>query len=168
MVKRVFNEDGACKLKFFRMAADDEPFYQHWYRCTYSGNFSNFFQILRTILSPILISDLFSNSEFSDFLRYSVFSYISDDFHLVKSARIRSYSGLHFPTFRLNNSECGHFLCRFHDRWANCGIISTLKFIDLINSYPNLLGKVKVFSKLLLMTLIDNLCPLVTFVYLAQ
>ena len=33
MVKRVFNEDGACKLKFFKMAADDEPFYQHWYQC---------------------------------------------------------------------------------------------------------------------------------------
>ena len=33
MVKLVFNEDGVCKLKFFKMAADDEPFYQHWYRC---------------------------------------------------------------------------------------------------------------------------------------
>ena len=63
MVKRVFNEDGACKLKFFKMAAEDEPFYQHSYRCRYSGNFSNFFQILRIILCPILISDLFSNSD---------------------------------------------------------------------------------------------------------
>ena len=33
MVKGVFTEDGACKLKFFKMAAEDEPFYQHWYRC---------------------------------------------------------------------------------------------------------------------------------------
>ena len=31
--------------------------------------------------------------------------------HCVKSIRIRSYSGLHFPAFGLNNSEYGHFLC---------------------------------------------------------
>ena len=28
----------------------------------------------------------------------------------MKSVRIRSYSGPHFPAFRLNNSEYGHFL----------------------------------------------------------
>ena len=32
MVTRVLNEDGVCKLKFFKMATDDELFYQHWYR----------------------------------------------------------------------------------------------------------------------------------------
>ena len=40
------------------------------------------------------------------------------DYHCVKSARIRSYSGLHFHAFGLNadqnNSEYGHFLCRVH------------------------------------------------------
>ena len=30
--------------------------------------------------------------------------------HCVKSVRIRSYSGSHFPAFGLNNSEYGHFL----------------------------------------------------------
>ena len=30
--------------------------------------------------------------------------------HCVKTVRIRSYSGLHFPAFELNNSEYGHFL----------------------------------------------------------
>ena len=32
MVTRVINEDGVCKLRFFKMATDDKPFYQHWYR----------------------------------------------------------------------------------------------------------------------------------------
>ena len=32
MMKHVFNEDGVCKLKFFRMVTDNEKFYQHWYR----------------------------------------------------------------------------------------------------------------------------------------
>ena len=32
MVTRVLTEDGVCKLKFFKMATDDELFYQHWYR----------------------------------------------------------------------------------------------------------------------------------------
>ena len=30
--------------------------------------------------------------------------------YCVKSVRIRSYSGPHFPAFGLNNSEYGHFL----------------------------------------------------------
>ena len=30
--------------------------------------------------------------------------------HCVKSIRIRSYAGPHFPAFGVNNSKYGHFL----------------------------------------------------------
>lgn len=31
-MKHVFNEDGICKLKFFRMVTDNEKYHRHWYR----------------------------------------------------------------------------------------------------------------------------------------
>ena len=33
MVKHVFSEDSVFKLKFFKIATDEKPFYQHWYQC---------------------------------------------------------------------------------------------------------------------------------------
>jgi len=31
-VGREFNDDGVCKLKFFKVATDAKPFFQQWYR----------------------------------------------------------------------------------------------------------------------------------------
>ena len=39
------------------------------------------------------------------------FDLLCCDQHCVKSVRIRSYSGSHFPAFGLNNSEYEHFSC---------------------------------------------------------
>ena len=31
-IVREFNDDNVCKLKFFKLATDEKPFYQQWYR----------------------------------------------------------------------------------------------------------------------------------------
>ena len=41
--------------------------------------------------------------------------------HFIKSVRIRSYSGMHFSAFGLNNSKYGHFLRTAKLRSANLG-----------------------------------------------
>ena len=45
-------------------------------------------------------------------LREQVNRFNFASFHFAKSVRSRRYSGPHFPTFGLNNSEYGHFLRR--------------------------------------------------------
>ena len=73
--------------------------------------------MLKGLAFKLLLSELLVETEWSELIL--IWWFVS---HYLKSVRIRSYSGPHFPAFGLNterygenedqnNSEYGHFLC---------------------------------------------------------
>ena len=103
-----------------------------------------FFKVSLSMLTKLLISVLFSAYNMLSKIEYVVqpFNLRVHGTHCVKSVRIRSFSGPHFPAFGLNTgkygvslriqSECGKIRTR---KSPNMDTFPAMVFMTLVNIY---------------------------------